>query len=378
MFISNLFNRRRNYIKSKRIIAVAAAVSVFIGLFAGCSKKTTVKPTPTTVTDTRKKTSVKVGFSTDTAGKGDKAFNDAAITGLDKIKKEYTVDPEILESKNENAYAGNLAALAEKCTLTFGVGISMQQSVTEAAKADSNRKFAIIDYVIDLPNVVSITFKTNESSFLAGVIAGRATKTNKVGFMGEEDIPLTETYEAGFIAGVMSVNSLAADELINRKNTVYTGKIADQNVVKEAAKALYNSGCDVIYHSSGSGGTGLFDTAMEFRKAGRDVWAIGSDLDQAKTVSKDAGAILTSSVKKADIAVYQVTKSLIEGELKTGTVITFGLREEGVGIASTKNSKAPAGIYDLADIYKRAIIEGKIVVPDTLEQAKSFKPVNLG
>ena len=257
--------------------------------------------------------------------------------------------------------------------MTFGIGYLMQQSVTDAAKANPNKKFAILDYVIDLPNVVSVTFKANEGSFLVGVLAGKATKTNKVGFIGGEDIPYIQSYEAGFIAGVMSVNPIAAADLVNRKNTLYTGKFDDTGAGKAAAKALYNSGCDVIYHASGSCGLGVLDAAKELRDGKKDVWAIGADQDQALTVPKDASAILSSSVKIADTALYQVTKSLIDGDLKGGTVVTFGLREEGVGIAPTKNAKAPAGIYDLADKYKQAILEGNIVVPETLNEAKTFK-----
>ena len=352
---------------------MAAAVSIITSLFAGCGKKTT-DTTPTT-TDTRKKTEVKVGLSTDAGGKGDKAFNDAAISGLKKIQKEYTIEPVILESKNQNVYNKNLTALAGKCNLTFGVGDLMQQSVIDTAKANPNKTFAIIDNVIDLPNVVSISFKANEGSFLVGVLAGKATRTNKVGFIGGTNIPLIERYEAGFIAGVMSVNPIAAADLINRKNTIYTQKFNDPNAGREAAKALYNAGCDVIYHASGSCGLGLLDTAKQLREAGKNVWAIGADQDQAQTVPKDAGAILSSSVKRVDTAAYLATKSLIDGNLKGGTTMVLGLREEGVGIASTKNPKAPAGIYDLADKYKKAIIDGKIVVPETLDLAKSFKPV---
>lgn len=339
-------------------------------MIAGCGKAKT-DTTTTKTTDTRKKTEVKVGLSTDAALK---SLSSTAVSGLKKIQKEYTIEPVILESKDKSAYIKNLTALTGKCDLTFGVGYIMQQPVTSAAKANPNKKFAILDYVIDLPNVVSVTFKANEGSFLVGVIAGKATKTNKVGFIGGEDIPLIESYEAGFIAGVMSVNPIAAADLVNRKNTIYTGKFDDASAGKAAAKSLYSSGCDVIYHASRSCGLGLLDAAKELRDTGKDVWAIGSDQDQAVTVPKDAGAILSSSVKTADTALYQVTKSLIDGDLKGGTVLTFGIREKGVGIAPTKNSKAPAGIYDLADKYKQLIIDGNIVVPETLNEAKTFKP----
>jgi basic membrane protein A and related proteins len=358
----------------KRLIAMVAAVSIVASLFAGCRKTTTEEAK--TPTDTRTKTGIKVGLSTDAGGKGDKSFNDVAIAGLEKIQKEYTVKPVILESKNQNSYSPNLTALSGECDLTIGIGYLMQQAVTDIAKANSNKKFAIIDYNIDLPNVVSINFKTNEGSFLAGILAGKATKSNKVGFIGGEKIPFIEKFEAGFIAGVMTVNPAAAAELLNGSRTIYTGKFDDIGAGKEAAKTLYNSGCDVIYHAAGSCGLGLLDAAEEMRTAGRtDIWAIGSEQDQAQTVPKDADAILSSCMKRADTAAYIVTKSLIEGSFKGGTTMTLGLKEDGVGIAPTKNAKAPAGIYDLSDKYKQAILDGKIVVPETIDQAKTFKPV---
>lgn len=359
----------------KRLIAIVAAVSIVASLFAGC-RKTTIEETKTP-TDTRTKTEIKVGLSTDAGGKGDKSVSDAAIAGLEKIQKEYTVKPVILESKDKNAYTPNLTTLAGQCDLTFGIGDLMQQAVTDIAKANPNKKFAIIDYNIDLPNVVSINFKTNEGSFLVGILAGKATKSNKVGFIGGENIPLIEKFEAGFIAGVMTVNPAAAADLVNRNNIIYTGNFTDSSAGKKAAKTLYDSGCDVIYHAAGSCGLGLLDAAKEMRDGGKDVWAIGVDQDQAQTVAKDADAILSSCMKKVDTAAYIVTKGLIEGNFKGGTTMTLGLKEDGVGIAPTKNAKAPAGIYDLADKYKQAILDGKIVVPETLDQAKTFKPVTV-
>jgi basic membrane protein A and related proteins len=364
----------------KKILALIAASLMVMSLFAGCGQKapeqgsTQQQAQPT---DSRKKTEVKVGLSTDAGGKGDKSFNDAAIAGLDKISKEYTVTPDILESKDQNAYTPNLTTLSGQDDLAFGVGYMMQQAVTDIAKANPNKKFAIIDSVIDAPNVVSITFKANEGSFLVGVLAGKATKTNKVGFIGGAKGPLIENFEAGFVAGVESVNPEAAKDLLSRVNVRYTGKFDDPSAGKEAATQLYNAGCDVIYHASGACGLGLLDEAKELRDGGKDVWAIGVDQDQAQTVPKDADAILSSALKRVDIGTYDVAKSLIDGNFKGGTTLTFGLKEDGVGYAPTKNAKAPAGVYDLADKYKQAIVDGKIVVPGTLDELKSFKPVTI-
>jgi basic membrane protein A and related proteins len=366
----------------KRLISMLATVVLASTLFAGCGQKAPESSNQgsnqqTQSADTRKKTDVKVGLSTDAGGKGDKSFNDAAIAGLDKISKEYTVDPVILESKDQNAYSPNLTTLAGQSDLSFAVGFLMQQAATDIAKANPNKKFAIIDSNVDLPNVVSINFKANEGSFLVGVLAGKATKTNKVGFIGGMDMPLIQNFEAGFVAGVESVNPAAAADLLNRKNVKYTGKFDDPSLGKEAASALYNAGCDVVYHAAGSCGLGLLDAAKELRDGGKDVWAIGVDQDQAQTVPKDADAILSSCIKRVDVGTYDVTKSLIEGNFKGGTTIVFGLKEDGVGYAPTKNPKAPAGIYDLADKYKQAIVDGKIVVPGTLDELKGFKPVTV-
>lgn len=360
--------------KKVKVLALLMAVTMVVALFTGCGS-TNNQSSQTKPADTKKKTDVTVGLSTDAGGKGDKSFNDAAIAGLDQIAKEYTVEPVILESKDQNAYSPNLTTLAGQCDLSFGVGFLMQQAVTDIAKANPNKKFAIIDNNIDLPNVVSINFKANESSFLVGVIAGKTTKSGKIGFIGGMDIPLIQNFEAGFDAGVMSVNPAAAADLLSRKNVRYTGKFDDPSAGKEAATQLYNSGCDVVYHAAGSCGLGLLDVAKELRDGGKDVWAIGVDQDQAQTVPKDADAILTSCMKRVDTGTYLVTKSLIEGKFQGGTTMTFGLKEDGVGIAPTKNPKAPEGVYDLADKYKAAIIGGKIIVPGTLAEAKSFKPV---
>lgn len=361
--------------KKVKVLALLMAVTMVVALFTGCGSTNNQSSQQTKPADTKKKTDVTVGLSTDSGGKGDKSFNDAAIAGLDKISQEYTVEPVILESKDQNAYSPNLTTLSGQCDLSFGVGFMMEQAVKDIATANPNKKYAIIDDVVNLPNVVSLTFKANEGSFLVGVIAGKTTKTGKIGFIGGMDTPLIQNFEAGFDAGVMSVNPTAGADLISRKNVRYTGNFNDSSAGKEAATQLYNSGCDVIYHAAGSCGLGLLDEAKTLRDGGKDVWAIGVDSDQAQTVPKDADAILTSCMKRVDTGTYLVTKSLIEGKFQGGTTMTFGLKEDGVGIAPTKNPKAPDGVYDLADKYKAAIIDGKIVVPGTLAEAKSFKPV---
>ncbi|SHH28893.1 BMP family lipoprotein [Clostridium grantii] len=369
----------------KRLVAIVASVAVVATLLAGCAGNNNAETennaaknnTATEEKDERTATDITVGLSTDAGGRGDKSFNDSAIAGLDKIETEYTVKPVILESQSQDDYVPYLTQLAEDNNLVFGVGFLMQSSVEEVATAAPDTNFGIIDSVVELPNVVSIGFKEQEGSFLMGVIAGKMTKTNQVGFIGGIDMPLIQRFEAGFIAGVMSVNPEAAVKLMDRSNVAYTGAFDNPQAGQEAAKKLYSAGADVIFHASGACGLGLLQEAHEQRANGKDVWAIGVDSDQAAIVPEYADAILSSMMKRVDTATYDVSKALIEGNFKGGEVVVYGLAEEGVGLAPTTDKNTPADVVALCESYKASIVKGDIVVPEDLDAAKAFVPVEV-
>lgn len=356
----------------KRIVALATTVIMAASVFAGCGSTSNNN---NSATSGKTKTSVKVGLATDKGGRGDKGFNDSAIAGLTKLSNEYTITPKILESKKEEDYEPFLTTLAGQSDIVFGVGFAMNKSITDVANANSTKKFCLIDDVSTAKNVVSVTFKTEQGAFLMGVIAGKTTKTGHVGFIGGIDIPLIQGFEAGYIAGVKSVNPAAADELISRKNSIYVGAFDKSDLGKEAAKKLYASGCDVVFHAAGASGLGLLDEAHAEKAQGKNVWAIGVDLDQAVTVPADADAILSSEIKRVDNATYNVSKSVIDGSFKGGVTITYGLKEDGVGMAESTSKNCAKDVIELANKYKQAIIDGKITVPSDLAGAKSFQPV---
>lgn len=349
----------------KRFLALMVSVVLVVSLFAGCTKKENNQGQQQATT--KKDTKVKVGLATDEGGRGDKSFNDSAIAGLDKLKAEYTVNPQILESKAADQYEPNLKALVQANDLIFGVGFKMKDAMTAVAKATPDKKFAIIDEVVELPNVTSVTFKEQEGSFLMGVIAGKMTKTNKIGFIGGVDMPLIQRFEAGFIAGVKSVNPEAAKDLISRKNVKYAGNFSDTAKGYEMAKSLYNSGVDVIYHAAGGVGIGLFNAAVEMKK-----WAIGVDQDQAVTVPSAKDVILASMIKRVDVGTYSVSKSVIDNTFQGGKATVLGLKEDGVGISQTVNPAVTKDVLDLADKYKKAIIDGTITVPTVPKDVASF------
>ncbi|KRQ88030.1 Membrane lipoprotein TmpC precursor [Caloramator mitchellensis] len=338
----------------KRLIALVATLALTAGLFAGCAKKEEQKPAEQTP-------QVKIGLATDEGGKGDKSFNDAAIAGLEKIKAEYGIEPQIIESKTADDYEPNLTTLAADNDLVFGVGFKMADAIKAVAENTPDKKFAIIDSVVDLPNVASFTFKEEEGSFLMGIIAGKMTKTNTVGFLGGIKFELIEKFEAGFRAGVKAVNP-------NAKVLVqYANSFSDVALGYEISKKMYNDGADVIYHAAGGVGIGLFNAAKEMKK-----WAIGVDSDQAVLIPDKADVILASMIKRVDTATYTASKAVIDGTYKPGLTV-LGLKEDGVGISQTINPAVPQEVIDLANKYKQAIIDGKFTVPTKPAEVDAFQ-----
>lgn len=352
----------------KRIVALMAATVMTVSLFAGCGSKS-----GTQTGEGAKK--VKIGLSTDEGGLNDKSFNQSADEGIKKAQKELGVEYKPIESKQKEDYEQNLKALADDgCNLVFGVGFQMDEALAKVADQYKDNKFAIIDSVPDKAenmkkNVQYITFKEQEGSFLMGVIAGKTTKTNKIGFIGGKDFPLINRFEAGFAAGVKAVNPAAAEGLISKDGKTpgtlvkYADSFADTNKGYELAKSLYGAGCDVVYHAAGGCGIGMFKAAKEMKDSGKEVWAIGVDMDQAVTVPEYSSVILSSMIKKVNEATFTATKSVADGKFEGGKHIELGLKENGVGIAPTSDKNTKKEVLDLEKKYENAIKDGKIVVP---------------
>ena len=353
----------------KKVVAILTAVAVVATLVVGCGKKV---ETP--------KSDVIIGLSTDEGGLNDKSFNQSADEGVKKAKDEFGFAYKTLESKKKEDYNANLESLVEEgSNLTFAIGFQMFDAMTAVAKNHPDKSFAIIDSVVEAPNVASIVFKEQEGSFLMGVIAGKMTKTNKIGFIGGKDFDLINRFETGFAAGVFSVNPEAAKGLISTdgKSAGTTVKYADsfEDTVKgyEIAKSLYQDGCDIVYHAAGGVGIGLFKAAQELKDGGKAVWAIGVDMDQSLTVPEYKGVILSSMMKRVDTATYNQSVLIAKKEFKGNTVISLGLKEKGVGISATSDKNVPKEVLAEVTKFEEQIVAGKIVVPVNRLEAKNFK-----
>lgn len=352
----------------KKGLVLLLALTLVFTMLTGCAKPASAPaaaPTPeaTQAPTEPPKPAYSFGMITDVGGLGDKSFNDSAWDGLQKIGKELGVEPVILQSTKQEDYEANIGNMAQSVDLSVAVGFLMEQAMKAGSEQYPDKKFGIIDTVVSTPNVMSITFKEHEGSFLVGVIAGLTTKSNVVGFVGGMDFPLIKKFEVGFRAGVASVNP-KAKVLVN-----YTGVFDNPDKGKEVALAQYKKKADVIYHASGACGIGVIQAADE-----NGFWAIGVDKDQSAESKNNK--VLASMIKRVDVGTYTIVKAYADNKFEGGKAIELGLKEDGVGYSDNGNN-VPAEVKAAADKYKAAIVDGTIVVPTTEDELKAFKPVEI-
>jgi basic membrane protein A len=250
-----------------------------------------------------------------------------------------------------------MRAFAERgYDLIVGVGFAQAPIMDEVARDYPNLKFAIIDGVIDLPNVASLIFKEHEGSFLVGMIAARTSKTGKIGFVGGMDIPLIHKFEAGYRAGVKYVCPDCT--VIAQYAGVTPEAFRNPGRGKELALSQYQNGVNVIFHASGSTGLGVFEAARQTGKL-----AIGVDADQ---YAEAPGHVLTSMVKGVDAVVFDQIEKARNGTFHGG-VQEYGLAENGVGYVYDEHNRAliPDSVHARIEQLRADIIAGRITVPAT-------------
>lgn len=299
-----------------------------------------------------------VGMVTDLGSVNDKAYNQSSWEGLQQLNKDYGYDVKYLEPQSDAEIEPSILQFVNSGTdLTWATGGTMADPVIKIAENNPETKLAVLDgEVSGYDNVVSVSFKEHEGSFLAGVVAGAMTETGKVGFIGGIENPIIQRFQAGFEAGVKAANP-DAEVLVN-----FAGAFNRVDIGKSAASIMYNDGADVIFHAAGGTGNGIFNEAQERFKNGEQVWVIGVDKDQSLEFGTDI--TLTSMLKKVDIAIYDMSKQIAEGTVEGGEVVRLGLAEDGVGLAETSDTNVPAEVLELIEEYKEKIISGELIVPD--------------
>ena len=306
---------------------------------------------------------VKPAVVYDLGGKFDKSFNEGVFNGAQRFKKESGVDFRDLEIQNDAQREQVLRKFAKDgFSPIMTVGFAWATALGKVADEFPNTKFGIIDMVVDKPNVQSIVFKEQESSFLVGALAAMVSKTGKVGFVGGMDIPLISKFECGYAHGVKYASD-GKDEVF--ANMTGTTPAAWNDPVKggELAKSQIDRGADVVYAAAGSTGQGVLKAAADAGKL-----SIGVDSDQDYMFP---GKVLTSALKHVDVATYKSFMDAKDGIWKPGIQV-LGLKDGGVDYAIDEYNKSllTPEIKAKLDAIKADIISGKIQIHDYMSDNK--------
>ncbi len=348
----------------KRLVAFCLLATTIV---AACTSTTTT-PGPSASASGNAATGQhpKIGLVTDVGGLNDKSFNALADKGRKDAAAQLVVDTSVTESKQQADYVPNLTKYAQdKYDLVIGVGFLMQNAVWKVAKQFPNVKFAIIDgapqddagKTDNLPNVANLFFKEQEAGYIVGVIAatmalnkvGAATH-NTVCSMGGLPIPPVDRYIAGYQDAVTKTSPTT--KILNG----YSQDFVDQQKGKEVGIKHIAAGCDILFQVAGGSGIGYINAAKDAK-----VYAIGVDADQAAVAP---GTVITSALKKVDVAVFQTIRSVRLGTFKAGD-ISFNAANDGVGFGAL-DKIVPADAKKAADQALADIKSGKITPKDTL------------
>jgi basic membrane protein A and related proteins len=292
----------------------------------------------------------------DFGGKFDRSFNQSAAEGAARFTKETGIAVREFEIQNASQREQVMRLFARRgASVIVAVGFTQASAVETVAKEYPNVKFAIIDGVVDLPNVESINFREQESSFLCGMAAAIASKTGKVGFVGGMDIPLIRKFAMGYRAGVAYVDPKI--EVIENMTGTTPAAWTNPSAGAELAKSQFGRGADVVFHAAGATGIGVMQAAAD---AG--LLSIGCDSNQDYL---HPGSVLTSAVKRVDVAVYTVFTEAKNGTWKAGPEV-LGLAEHGVDYSLDDFNRRliTPDMERRLNQAKADIIAGKITVPE--------------
>lgn len=337
------------------VILLAVAACAFVP--AGCVRSHP-RPRPGQLT---------LAMVTDVGGLGDKSFNDSAYRGLLRSRSALDAYIKVLQSKSAADYQPNLTVLSEaRFDMIYAIGFLMGDDLGQVAKQFPQQQYAIIDAVVPDPNVVSVTFKEEDGSFLAGAIAAMVSKTHHIAFIGGMDIPLIRKFECGYVAGAKQVDPNI------RVDVKYAGSFDDVPAGKELANLLFGDGADIIYTAAGKVGLGAIDAAR-VKPAGDYIIGVDNNPD-----AMAPGKILTSMVKHVDVAVYDIAKGIRDHRPPHGHVV-LGLGDGGISLTDFKYTRGAVSAQDLARLktLQDAIISGRITVPATREDLAAWKPVQI-
>ncbi|HVM71914.1 MAG TPA: BMP family ABC transporter substrate-binding protein [Anaerolineales bacterium] len=331
---------------------------------------------------------LKIGEVTDLGGVNDKSFNASAWKGVQDAMAQLGVDGKFLQSTQQSDYAKNIQQmLTDKMDLIITVGFLLGVDTATAAKANTNQKFAIVDYTYpdcypgavegkdcgsstNLPNVRGLAFQTDQAAFLAGYLAAGMTKTGVVGTFGGIQLPTVTIFMDGFVAGVKYYNQKHSTSVkvlgwdpATQKGT-FVGNFNSTDDGKATATSMAQEKADIILPVAGAVGLG----SAAYCQTSKTCLIIGVDTDWFVSSNEYADVELSSVQKKIDVAVFKTVQDVVNGKFTGGTV-TYTLADGGVDLAPYHNfdSQVPQALKDEIAQAKADIISGKIKVSDYLK-----------
>jgi basic membrane protein A and related proteins len=326
-------------------LMVVALLVLGMGVVAACGSDDSSDSGSSGKSTTKTEKKIRIAMVTDIGGLNDRGFNALAYKGLQQAKADLGADIRVLTSKSNADYVPNLSTLArQKYDLVVAVGFLMGDATAKVAKAFPTTNFAIVDFPSAAlkgkpSNVHGLLFKESEPGYLAGTMAALYTKKKGgdqvISSVGGQDVPAVQAYIAGYQAAAKKANPGI------KTITAYSQDFVDQAKCKEIALNQIDEGSQVVFAVAGQCGLGALDAAKE-----KGVQSIGVDADQGYVNAN----VMTSALKKVDVAVFDTAKDLQDGKFKGGTDTVFDLKSEAVGLGKV----SPAGQPFEADVQKVA------------------------
>ena len=336
----------------RKYLALLLAAMMILALAAGCGNNANEGG--------NSGKTFKIGMVTDVGGVNDKSFNQTSWEGLQALQaSDSRFQVQYLESKTDADYQGNIETFMEDgYDLIICVGYMLANATKEAATANPDQKFAIIDdsSCEDLPNVACLMFAQEQASYLVGLVAGAVTESKTVGYVQGMVSDSMNLFGIGYITGVLESCPEATVLQYNANNF---GDIAGGST---AAKDMITKGADVIYHAAGGTGIGVINACDE-----EGIWAIGVDTDQSTLAPEH---VLTSAMKRVDVASQDIAKAVAEGNFTAG-IHMYDLSNGGVDLAPTRDH-IPADVLETVEAAKAAIIAGEKSVPTSVADCPEF------
>ncbi len=303
----------------------------------------------------RKETySLKLGVVFSTAGLGDKSFNDSAYRGMKRVEKELGVKVSYLEPSVISDFEIGLTQFAiNDYDLIMAIGYQAADACRRVASNFKDKQFVLFDDIVEVKNVISVTFREEEGSFLAGFLASAMSKNGTIGFIGGSDAPVIMRFRDGYIQGAQSFN-----KSIKLRTAIIGGAnpFNDPVKAKDLSLSMISFGADILFHAAGASGLALINAAKNER-----VFVIGVDSDQDLEAP---GTVLTSVIKNLEDAIFNLSKQKLDNKLES-KALSLGLKENGVGLVPFKPhiiNKIPQKIINQLEEMKQKIIKKEIVI----------------